>query len=137
MVVCDGITLMRDIATALESADQTAFVTLSSAGMIERSVHRSMSTGAVPRGGRSSGRKMFASLSLGCGACTRAQADRATASMKRHARPFPLLTRALTDAATRIRNGEEVSNQIVRGASDRATDQAMGYAREDCERIAS
>src|SRR5437867_11092746 len=93
MVVCDGITEMRDVATALESGDQIALVTLSSAGIVERSVHRSMSTGAVARNGRSSGRKISAELSLAREAC--AQPERAMASMTRYARPFPLLTRPI------------------------------------------
>src|SRR6267143_2158328 len=118
MVVCDGITAIRDMATALESGDQIALVTLSSAGIVARSVHRSMSTGAVGRSGRSSGRKMFAPPSLARGA--RAQPESATASMKRHARPFPLLTPAIKDADRRMRNGLGVSNQKVTRATERA-----------------
>src|SRR5438132_7311941 len=108
MVACDGITEMRDMATALESGDQIALVTLSSAGIVERSVHRSMSTGAAARSGRSSGRKMSAELSVGREAC--AQPERAMASMKRYARPFPLLTPPIKYADRRMRNGLEVSN---------------------------
>src|SRR6267143_311620 len=118
MVVCDGITAMRDIATALESGDQIALVTFSSAGVVARSVHRRMSTGAVARSGRSSGRKMFASPSVARGACP--QPERVNASMKRYARPFPLLTRAIKDVDRRMRNGHEVSNRKVTRATERA-----------------
>ena len=90
MVVREGMTAIRDMATALESGDHAVFVTLPSAGIVARSVHRSMSTGAEARSGRSSGRKMFASPTLDRGAC--AQAERTMASRKRYARPFPLLT---------------------------------------------
>ena len=64
--------------------------------------------GAAARSGRSSGRKMSAELSLGREAC--AQPERAMASMKRYARPFPLLTPPIKYADRRMRNGLEVSN---------------------------
>src|SRR6266550_1902996 len=61
---------------------------------------------------------MFASASLARGA--RAQAEKTTTSMTRHARPFPLLTCAIKDAHGPMRNGHEVSKQNVTGATERA-----------------
>jgi len=43
------MTAIRDMVTALESGDHLAFVTLSSGGIVARSVQRSMSTGALTR----------------------------------------------------------------------------------------
>src|SRR6266566_3109746 len=113
------------MATALESADHATFVTLSRAGIAVRSVQRSMSTGAVARRGRSSGRVMSESVSLARGAC--AHPERATASTKKYARPFPLLTQLIKGADRPMRNGHEVSNEFV----TRATERPMRYARED------
>src|SRR2546423_131517 len=121
------MTLMRDIATALESAAHAMFVTLSRAGMLARSVHRSMSTRGVARGGRSSGRTMFESASLAREA--RAHPERAIASMKKYARSFPLLTRAIKDARPRMRKGPEVSHKFVPRGSERA----VSYVREEGE----
>src|SRR5712691_3154930 len=119
MVVWDGITVMRDMATAVESGDQVALVTLSSAGMVARSVHRSTSTGAVARSGRSSGRNTRVSFSPGW--WVRAQPERTSTSTKTFARPFPLLTRAIKDAQRRIGNGH-VRIEAKRYESERASD---------------
>src|SRR2546423_15687317 len=127
MVVWDGITAMRDMATAFEFGDQTALVTLSSAGVVARSVHRSVSTGVGARRERSSGRNASGSVSLARGACV--QTERATASRNRYARPFPLLTEPIKDADRRILNGAcgIESNSYP---SDRASDGPICGRRE-------
>src|SRR5438105_6252607 len=107
------------MATALESADHATLVTLSRAGIVVRSVHRSMSTGAVARSGRSSGGVMSESVSLARGAC--AHPKRAMASTKKYARPFPLLTCLIRDADHLIGNSD-AGIEVKRYSSDRASD---------------